>query len=233
MFERHENANASLIPPKRMPEGAAEFTRSVQGLLDGRAKDNAEVERALTGFDEMLDAIAAGLYNMASMLVGEGEESVRLVEHTIANADMTHSGDPFEARRSSRLTLSRAALETIARREPGGLAPPQGAGGPVSCIDDDDLDSVGVSAREFEQMIAGPDRDRVREWLAKLPARLRTVFVLRAVGGFTSDETAALLAGYGGAGTAGWTNSAVRDMFRQGLCSLASQLIHASADGRR
>ena len=78
-------------------------------------------------------------------------------------------------------------------------------------------------------MIAGPDRDRVRKWLASLPAALRTVFVLRAVAGFTTGETAELLVANGGPKAAGWTPSGVSQFFRQALCSLASQLIHASA----
>lgn len=233
MSETHGNQHASLIPPKPMPEGAEAFTRSVQGLLDGRAKDGVEVEQALTGLDEMLDIIAAGLYNLASMLVGEGEESVRLVEYTISTAEVSKCGDHFEARRSSRLALVKAALETIARREPGSLAAPTGETGPVTCIEDDDLDSAGVSAKELEQMIAGPDRDRVREWLANLPISVRAVFVLRAVAGFSSEETAALLATHGGLGAESWTSSSVRDVFRQGLCSLASQLIHETAGHRQ
>jgi hypothetical protein len=229
MSDRHQNPNASLVPPKPMPDGAAEFTRGAQDLLDGRARGDAEIGQALTGLDEVLDAIAAGLYNLASMLVGEGEESVRLVEHTIATVDVSRSGDHFEARHSSSLALVKAALETIALRDPNGLDAPMSAAVPATCIEDDDLDSVGVSARELEQMIAGPDRDRVRQWLANLSTRLRTVFVLRAVAGFSSAETATLLAAHGGPGASGWTDSGVRDTFRSGLCSLASQLIHASA----
>ncbi len=72
MSETHENEHASLIPPKPMPAGAEAFTRSVQGLLDGRAKDDVEVEKALTGLDEMFDIIAAGLYNLASNAGGRG-----------------------------------------------------------------------------------------------------------------------------------------------------------------
>jgi len=229
MSETHGNEHASLIPPKPMPEGAEAFTRSVQSLLDGRAKDEVEVKQALSGLDEMLDIIAAGLYSLASMLVGEGEESVRLVEHAVSTAEVTRRGDHFEARRSSRLALVKAALATIARREPLSLAAPAGETGSTTCIEDDDLDSAGVSAGELEQMIAGPDRDRVRAWLANLTTSLRTVFVLRAVAGFTSEETAALLAAHGGLAAAGWTSTTVREVFRQGLCSLASQLIHASA----
>ena len=77
--------------------------------------------------------------------------------------------------------------------------------------------------------MAGPGRDRVREWLESLPTAMRTVFVLRAVAGFTAAETAALLQAQGGPQAAGWTPEAVRELFRQGLCSLASQLLHASA----
>ena len=39
---------------------------------------------------------------------------------------------------------------------------------------------------------------------------------------------AGVLAGHGGPLAAGWTSDAVRELFRQGLCSLASQLIHAT-----
>jgi hypothetical protein len=68
----------------------------------------------------------------------------------------------------------------------------------------------------------------VRKWLASLPTAMRSVFVLRAVAGFTAAESAALLVAHGGPLAAGWTAEAVREIFRQGLCSLASQLIHAS-----
>jgi hypothetical protein len=58
---------------------------------------------------------------------------------------------------------------------------------------------------------------------------VRTVFVLRAVAGFCAFETAELLAAHGGPLAAGWNADAVRSVFRQGLCSLASQLLQASA----
>ena len=37
------------------------------------------------GRNEVFDRIAAGLYSLASMLVGEGEDGVRLVEMAVAN----------------------------------------------------------------------------------------------------------------------------------------------------
>jgi hypothetical protein len=53
--------------------------------------------------------------------------------------------------------------------------------------------------------------------------------VLRAVAGFTAPETAAMLVAYGGPDASGWNADAVRELFRRGLCSLASQLIQANA----
>ncbi len=83
-------------------------------------------------------------------------------------------------------------------------------------------------AKSWQTMMAGPDRDRVRKWLASLPLEMRVVFVLRAVAGFTSADTAAMLAAHAGPSAAGWNADAVREIFRQGLCSLASQLIQAT-----
>jgi hypothetical protein len=227
-----------LIPPQAVPERAQEFNNRVQGLLDGRQKDDATVAKAFEGmgapgFEQMIDMIAAGLYTMASMLVGEGEDSVRLVETAIANAELAACSDAGVARQGARRALCAAALDLLVRRDGKSLQAPEGLEHVATCIEDDDLDSVGdaagVSADELERMMSGPDRGRVRTWLASLPAAMRTIFVLRAVAGFTAGETAGILTAHGGAEAAGWTPEAVRELFRQGLCSLASQMIHATA----
>ena len=181
------------------------------------------------GGDEIFDRIAAGLYSLASMLVGEGEDGVRLVEMAVANSEDSVCHDPAEARTNSRRAMCVAALDILSRRDPGSLAAPEGLKPADTCIEDDDLAAAGVSGDELERMIAGPERDRMRKWLASLPTALRTIFVLRAVAGFTSVEIAALLAAHGGPRAAGWTPAAVGELFRQGLCSLASQLIQASS----
>lgn len=219
----------SLIPLEPLPAGAQAFTRQVHGMLDGRPKDEATVARAFEGLEPMFDEIAAGLYSLASMLIGEGDQSARLVETTVATVQVSACCDPAASRQNSRRTLAAAAIDILAQRSPGSLAAPQGLEHAVTCIEDDDLDSAGVSHEELASMMAGPDRDHVRTWLESLPAELRTIFVLRAVAGFSAAETAALLAGHGGPDAAGWTADAVRELFRQGLCSLASQVLHASA----
>jgi hypothetical protein len=70
---------------------------------------------------------------------------------------------------------------------------------------------------------------RMTIWSESLATETRVIFVLRAVAGFSAHETAAMLTEHGGRGAEGWSADAVREIFRQGLCSLASQLIHATA----
>jgi hypothetical protein len=224
----NSSTTVSLIPPQPMPNGAREFSDRVRGLMDGKANDEATVARALEGMDDLLDTIAAGLYSLASMLVGEGEEGVRLVETAVATTEVAACNDPAQGRKLSRIALAKAALKTIGERDPKSLAAPEGVEPVGGCIDEDDLEAAGVSRDQLEQMMSGPDRDRMRIWLGNLPVDLRTVFALRAVAGLTAPETAALLVEYGGPKAAGWTTDAVRMVFRQGLCSLTSRMIQAS-----
>lgn len=217
--------NASLIPATPIPARAQEFTERVHGLLDGQPKDEATVAQAFDGLDEMFDLIAAGMYSMASMLVGEGEDSISLVENAVANAVVSSAHGTSEARQASRRALCCAALDTLVRRHPTSLATPQGLQHAATCIEDDDLDAAGVSRDELERMMSGPDRDHVRNWLESLDTAPRTIFVLRAVASFTPSETAELLQAHGGLDAAGWNPDAVRELFRQGLCSLASHLL--------
>jgi len=229
MPEDAATPHSSLIPPQPIPAVAEEFASRVHSLLDGHPKDSATVDRALEGMDAMFDLIAAGLYNLASMLVGEGEDSIRVIETAVATLEVCSSHGALQARKASRRAVCRAALDLLLSRDAQCLAAPGRAPGPVTCIEDDELDSVGVSATELDRMLSGPDRDRVRKWLAELPTALRTVFALRAVAGLTANEAASLLVEHGGPAAAGWTTASVREVFRQGLCSLASQLLHASA----
>ena len=216
-----------LIPVKPVPEGAEEFSRKIHGLLDGQPKDEAAVSTALSGMDALLDAIAAGLYSMASMLVGEGEDSIHLVELAVDRTDISACSSAEEARKHSRKELCNAAIELISQRNPGSLAAPEWLEHVATCIEDDDLESAGISRAELENMLAGPNRESVKKWIEGLATETRVIFVLRAVAGFSAAETSAMLAGHAGEAAKGWSADAVREIFRQGLCSLASQLIHA------
>ncbi len=229
MPEEIPTPTASLIPAEPIPPEAAALFHKVQSMMDGQHKEQTEVELQLEGMEGIFDLIASGLYSIASMLVGEGEDSIILVETAVANAEVSACSNPEQARLSSRRVLAAAAIELLARRDPESLSAPEGLEPVVTCLEDDALDAASEAQNDVSRMIAGPDRDRVRNWLASLPVSLRTIYVLRAVAGFTAPETAGLLASHGGAQAAAWTPDAVRELFRQGLCSLASQLIHASS----
>lgn len=216
-----------IDPSEPLPPQAVEFSAKVHALLDGTGKDDATVEQALQGCEGMFDIIAAGLYTLASMLIGEGEESIQATETAVANAEVSACTEPEQARRSSRRALAEAALSVLRKRNPGSLVPPPDLQPGQTCIEEDDLSSTGISHQELEGMLSGPDRQRVRTWLEGLRTDVRVIFVLRAVAGFSSPDVAELLTRFGGPQASGWTADAVREVFRQGLCSLASQLIHA------
>ena len=194
---------------------------------------NPDGAEAYDSLKEIFELVAAGLYSLASMLVGEGEDSARLVEETIASAQVSPCGDPQNARRCSRRALATAALELLSERCPGCLAAPLGLAPATTCIEGDDLASAGISNEELARMISGQERGRVREWLDSLPTWMRTVFALRAVAGFNSAETAALLKLHGGTQAAAWTPQVVSEVFRQGLCSLASQVLRSSEEMKK
>jgi DNA-directed RNA polymerase specialized sigma24 family protein len=196
--------------------------------LKAQPKNDATGLEAFAGMDEVFDLIAAGLYNLASMLVGEGEDSIQLVEQVVATADLSAFDGAEQARKNSRLTLSRAALDLLARRDPRSLAAPQNLEHVNTCIQDEDLDTGDVSSEELARLMSGPERGRVRRWLVGLPVEFRAIFALRAVAGFSSPEVASLLAAHGGPDAAGWAPEDVREIYRQALCSLSSQVIHAA-----
>lgn len=181
-----------------------------------------------TAIDEAvnpLDAVAVGLYNLASMLLGEGEEALALVERTLASPLVTGCCNAALMQSSSRNVLASEGMRILATNSPEALASPTGLEPLSSCIDDDDLAAAGVSAAELEKMLTGPGREKLQHWLAGLPAAQRAVFALRAVGGYCASDTAKLLVTNGGPKAAGWTQLGVRETMRKALCSLASQLI--------
>ena len=177
---------------------------------------------------ELLHQVADELYHLGVMLLGESEATVVLVERTIATVDLAAGEDAAQARHSARVALAAAAIEMLSQRDAEALAAPGGEYGPPNCIGDDDLDAAGVSAHELEEMVSGPGRVRMRAWLEGLPVAERTIFVLRTVGRLTTPEVAGLLALHGGKAAHGWMTDAVRGVFRQALCALASQLLQDS-----
>jgi len=224
---------ASFLPEEPVHPQAPAFFAQVSEMMDGQPKDAAVVEAALSGWDGFLERAASDLYRIASMMLGEGEETIALIEKAVATVDIPACSDHFEARHGGRLVLGAGAISLLHVREGDVFAAPEGDQGPASCIEDDDLEAAGVTPAELEQMLTGKDRARLRGWLEGLTTPLRVIFVLRAVAGLSSAEVAGLLAEHGGVVAEGWTPDAVRGCFRQALCSLASQMLQLQASGER
>lgn len=184
--------------------------------------------RARKQMNEVMDSLASELYNLASILVGEGEEGVRLVEAAIDSAEVSACQNPRAARKSARRALAKAAVANLARQNPAAFETPSTSFPPPTCIEDEELKAAGVSVEQLEAMFHGPERQRVRQWLAQLEPAVRTVFVLRAVADLSSREVAAILAEFGGPLASGWQPECVGHIFGKGIYSLTSQLIHAS-----
>jgi hypothetical protein len=179
-------------------------------------------------WDSILETIAADLYRIGSMLLGEGEETISLVEQAVGAIYIPDCSSPADASHTGRLALAAGAIDLLQQNAPALFAAPADDSGPASCIEDDELDAAGVTHAELAEMLSGPDAHRLRTWLESLSAPLRIIFVLRAVAGLSSVEVAVLLAENGGQAAQNWDPNAVSSSFRQALCSLASQLLHAS-----
>jgi hypothetical protein len=220
---------AEELPDAR---GAASFNEAAE-MLDGQSGKTKADQDPNSGGDVLLEKIAGELYGIASMLLGEGEEAIGLIEGVVANVDLPTCCDQAEARHQAHLLLAADAITILGQRDSesafASLAAPVDGSGPAGCIEDDDLSAAGVTPNELEQMIAGPESHRLRDWLEGLSVSLRLIFVLRAVAALSSAEVAELLVSRGGSDARNWTAEAVRAGFLQALCSLASQLIHATA----
>jgi hypothetical protein len=190
--------------------------------------ESGALSHSQVGNDVLLDQIAAELYHITSMLLGEGENTIGIVEDAVTRLDLHLSSNLELTRHNARLDAASRAIVLLAQSDPAAFAAPAEDSGPASCIEDEELDAAGVSRAELERMLTGPDQQHLRSWLESLSDSTRVVFVLRAVAGASSGEVAGVLAEYGGQQAQDWTPGAVGAIFRQGLCSLASQLLHAS-----
>jgi len=95
----------------------------------------AAVSRAIDDMDDTVGANSRHLYSMASMLVGEGEQSVRLMESAIANAEVSACQRLWKRRaRAPGGRWVAAALKLLASATAVALAAPDGLEPASTCI---------------------------------------------------------------------------------------------------
>jgi DNA-directed RNA polymerase specialized sigma24 family protein len=178
--------------------------------------------------DTLVQDTAAKLFQTAALLLGDGDEAVRLVEETMAGADVDPCADGSQATTVLQNQLVQAAIRELSQREPGSFAAAETGGGNALCIEDDDLSVAGVTSSQLHELLH-EGRGQLRDWLEHLPPAQRAVFVERAMLGQDNAATAQTLRNAGGETAAGWTPDKVSGVFRQALCSLANSLAHSGS----
>ena len=178
--------------------------------------------------DRLVQDTAAKLFQTAAFLLGDGDDAGRLVEETLAGAEVDPCADGSRATALLQGQLVRAGIRKLAQRQPGSFAAAEISGSNALCIDDNDLAASGVSPSQLSQLL-DEGRSQLRDWLEQLPPAQRAIFVERAVLGQDNAATAEMLRSAGGEIAAGWTADKVSGIFRQALCSLANSLAHSGS----
>jgi DNA-directed RNA polymerase specialized sigma24 family protein len=172
---------------------------------------------------------AMELYQIAALFSGGDEnQAVELVESAVAQTSIDPCADAEASVNATRVNLVETAVARLSQADPGAFDVPASSGNTGGCIEDDDLASTGISASQLAGMLSGPGRRTLREWLNKLPAAQRAIFIQRAILGWDNTTAAASLSK---AVSSNWQPGQVSEVFRQALCSLANSLVHSAAVG--
>ncbi len=169
---------------------------------------------------------AAELYQLAALILGDETRAADLVETVVTRTNIDPCADAETSVNAARVNLIETAVAHLSQADPGAFNAPSPSTGSSGCIDDDDLAAAGISADRLAEMVHGPERRALRDWLNKLPVAQRTVFVERAILGWDNATAAATLSK---AASRKWHSGQVSELFRQALCSLATSLVHAAA----
>lgn len=171
---------------------------------------------------------AVELYQIAALFSGDESQAVELVESAVAQTNIDPCADAKASVNATRVNLVETAVARLNQADPGAFDVPTLSGSAGGCIEDDDLTATGISAGQLAGMLNGPGRKTLREWLNKLPAAQRAIFVERAILGWDNTTAAASLSK---AVSRNWQPRQVSEVFRQALCSLANSLVHSAAVG--
>ncbi len=169
---------------------------------------------------------ALEFFQLASLLVGDQQQALHLVEESVSASDLDPCAAERGAEEAVRQRLTAQALAWMARRRPDAFIVEESSRPAGGCMETDDLEAAGISGEKLAEMLSGGQRQKLRGWLDELSPAQRVVFVLRAVLGRSSQATAEAVGR--AAGSDDWTPEYVSVMFRPALCSLANQLAHAA-----
>lgn len=169
---------------------------------------------------------ALELFQLASLLVGEQQSALQLVEETVSSMEMDPCAAQPGMEQAAREKLAGSALAWMQQRDPDSFQVETEAAPVSSCVETDDMEASGITSERLAQLLSGAQRQELRAWLDQLPLAWRAIFVQRAVLGRDNQATAEAMQQAAGQG---WTPDAVSFTFRSALCSLANQLAHSAA----
>jgi DNA-directed RNA polymerase specialized sigma24 family protein len=175
----------------------------------------------------MAEDTALHLFQIAALMLGDEQEAVSLVEESVAQVEADPCAEGTLAYAEARTVLAHTAVQRMAGLYPGAFVVPTPQPADASCIETDDLGAAGLDAEQLGALMSGAGRAGMREWLGRLAPALRAIFVLRAVAGQDSEQTAESLRQSGATGAQAWRRDQVGTAYRQALCSLATCLMTA------
>lgn len=178
---------------------------------EGMTESNAVIDDCRAGRLRAQSAVA-GLYQLAALLVGDERQAASLVELAVARTDTDPCADAEASIKAAQVALVEAAVRELRRADPAALDAPALESGTGGCIEGDDVSVSGLAS----------DAQVLRDGLNKLSPVQRVVFVSRAILGWDSVSSAALLG-------RGWKAAQVSEVFRQALCSVSSSLVRVSS----
>ena len=104
--------------------------------------------------DTLVQDTAVKLFQTAALLLGDGDEAVRLVEETMAGADVDPCADGSQATAVLQNQLVQAAIRELSQREPGSFTAAETGGGNALCIEDDDLSAAGsITSSQLHELL--------------------------------------------------------------------------------
>jgi hypothetical protein len=199
----------------------------------GFRKEKRMIEQDLGHTSEtshlLAENTALQLFQIAALMLGDEQAAVSLVEETVAKVETDPCAEGMLAYVEARTLLVHTAVLRMAGMYPGAFSVPAAAPAESACIETDDFGAASLTGEQFGELVSGAGRAGMREWLERLTPALRTIFVLRAVAGQDSEQTAESLRQSGATGAQAWRRDQVRSAYRQALCSLATCLMSSRA----
>ncbi|HEX5233907.1 MAG TPA: hypothetical protein VFW25_01110 [Silvibacterium sp.] len=169
---------------------------------------------------------AIELYQIAALMLADESQAVEAVETAVAQTAIDPCAEAEASIEAARVNLVETAVARLSQADPKAFDAPALSENAGSCIEDDDLSSAGISPSQLSEMLTGPGRRTLRDWLEKLPVAQRAIFVQRAVLGWDNAAAAASLSK---AARRTWQPRQISELFRLALCSLANSLVHSAA----